>query len=149
MADKITVLPLQEEDLSQVHQVIQSNQAWLEELGWLAYASWEVFELHYRFILTSRTLKVYVIRVNDEIAGMFEAEDKTTHWYIGYWLARRFRGRGIVADIVKTHSDQLVQVKTVTADTLLENISSQNVLKRAGFQEIAQGDTHGYWVRRA
>ena len=149
VADNISVTDLTVEDLPEIHRVITLNRESLHELGWLSCCLYSQFDVHYRYILTSPTLRVSVIRVDGEVAGMFEVDDRGTHYYIGYWLAKQFRGRGIITEIVKSHCELLIQTKTVTADTLLENISSQNVLKRAGFQEIAQDDTHGYWVRRA
>jgi RimJ/RimL family protein N-acetyltransferase len=80
---------------------------------------------------------------------MFEVDDRRSHYYIGYWIARIYRGRGIVSHIVKRECDRLVGLKPVTADTLISNVASQRVLARSGFGQVASDDSHGYWVREA
>jgi ribosomal-protein-alanine N-acetyltransferase len=88
-------------------------------------------------------LHQFAILENDEIAGtvnLFNVRrDGFQSGTIGYWVDRRRNGRGLattaVADIVAFAFDEL-GLHRVEAATLVDNLSSQQVLEKNGFERI-------------
>ena len=64
---------------------------------------------------------------------------------LGYWVAERVNGRGLatgaVADVAEVAFGEL-ELHRLEAATLVDNLASQRVLEKDGFERI--GIAHGY-----
>ena len=76
------------------------------------------------------------IRSNNELAGSIAARPKGNEIEIGYVLARRCWGRGLMLEAITASVDwsfSQLQVKRVFALIDTENVASARVLEKAGF----------------
>jgi ribosomal-protein-alanine N-acetyltransferase len=91
----------------------------------------------------------YVIHIGDVIVGRINVKDivrgalQSAH--LGYSVARAVNGRGVatsaVAEVVRVVFGEL-ELHRLQADTLVDNVASQRVLRRNGFTAI--GFAPGY-----
>jgi RimJ/RimL family protein N-acetyltransferase len=144
----LTISQLTENDIPGMHHEIRNSHGQLKELGWVENAMYREFKNHYRQIITMDDLMVFVIRVNGEVAGVVEVEDRSDSYFIGYWLGVRFRKKGImtrcVADVIK---HDLTKNKPLTARTPVGNTRSKGVLTRLNFMETHQDSEWVYFAR--
>ncbi|WP_186580741.1 GNAT family N-acetyltransferase [Aquibacillus kalidii] len=69
---------------------------------------------------------------------------------IGYSIVPTYRNQGIATEAVKalvTWLENAAEVKQVTAECLVENVASANVLKKAGFSKTHSTQEMIYWKR--
>ena len=97
-----SIVPLQESDIAEMYQQVQSSQDTLVELGWLVKTDWEQFCRHYQSIVFQKKLQIFAVRVDGEYAGSVEVSDRGDHYQIGYWLGTDYRGRGIATEAVQS-----------------------------------------------
>jgi RimJ/RimL family protein N-acetyltransferase len=139
-----SITPLQESDIADMYQAVQSNQHTLVELGWLTKTDWERFCRHYQSIVVQKKLQIFAVRVDGEYAGSVEVSDRGDHHQIGYWLGMTYRGQGIATEAVRSVINQL-DPRPVCADTLIENQASWQVLERLGFELEKTGETNRFY----
>lgn len=68
---------------------------------------------------------------------------------IGYWLAKKFRGQGIMpvaVGLVLTFCFKELKLQRVQAGTLIDNVASQKLLKKCGFKY--EGRHRNYYRHR-
>lgn len=144
----LTINRLTENDIPGMHHEIRNSHGQLKELGWIENAYYAEFRNHYRQIMNMDDLMVFVIRVDNEVAGVVEVEIKEDSYFIGYWLGVRFRKKGImtrcVADIIK---HDLTENKMLTARTPVGNARSAGVLERLNFINTHQDSDWLYFSR--
>lgn len=93
---------------------------------------------HYLFF----TEFLIVLKESDQIIGSIDFKyvprDGVTE--IGYGLNPNFEGRGYMSEALRAFLDlgRSLGIKKVLADTLPDNIRSQNVLKRCGFRFLRE-----------
>jgi len=79
-----------------------------------------------------------VLKENDHIIGSidFKYPPKDGLTEVGYGLNPKYEGNGYMTESLKAFLDfgKSIGVKKVLADTLPDNLKSQNVLKRCGFR---------------
>lgn len=85
-----------------------------------------------------------VITVNDEVIGSvgFRLSNSDSTGLLGYWLAEKWWGRGIMTDAVKqiTHIGFMkLGLSKIVASTHFANPGSQSVLRKAGFKYVGDG----------
>lgn len=92
-----------------------------------------------------------IIRKSDRVAmgslGFKDLPDKEGKVEIGYGLGKEFEHNGYMTEAVKAICDWALNqegVRTVVAETEVNNIPSQNVLKRCGFVEY-KTDGNMWW----
>ena len=101
---------------------------------------------HYLFF----TEFLIVQKESDQIIGSIDFKyvprDGVTE--IGYGLNPRFEGRGCMSEALRVFLDfgKSLGIKKVLADTLPDNIRSQNVLKRCGFRFLRE-DGNLWWEK--
>jgi len=68
---------------------------------------------------------------------------------VGYGLNPRFEGRGYMTEALRAflRFGKALGIETVRADTLPDNLKSQNVLKRCGFRFL-RADGNLWWEKR-
>ena len=84
------------------------------------------------------------ITVNDRVIGCvgFTLDPETKSGVIGYWLAEEYWGRGIMTHAARQMIDyafSTLHLVTIKGSTKVENIGSQNVLKKLGFKYVGDG----------
>ena len=135
-------------DLPALYKEIYSNRDQLTELEWVANSTSAQFENHYRQLVGLDDLKIFVIRYNGEIAGVFEAEVRSGSYFIGFWLSPRFRGQGIITyagDYII--NNYLGADSKLTADTKVSNTKSVSVLSRLGLKEVSRTNEVIYYQK--
>lgn len=73
------------------------------------------------------------INLNDVVRGAFQ------NGHVGYWLAARAQGRGLMSRAVEevaAHAFDVMRLHRLQAATLRHNVRSQAVLRRTGFEEF-------------
>ena len=127
-----SIAALQESDIADMYHEVHKSQAQLEELGWVAHCSWDLFYRHYCAIVVQKKLNIFAIRVDGKYAGSVEVADKIDHYIVGYWLGSDYRGQGVATEAVRSVIKQFKD-KPILADTLTTNPKSAKVLERLNF----------------
>ncbi|WP_297819521.1 GNAT family N-acetyltransferase [uncultured Lactobacillus sp.] len=81
-----------------------------------------------------------IILVDDQVAGMIDLHElNQTSGEVGYWLASEFQHLGIMTKCVEflvNYSLKQLKLSYLLLRTAQDNIASQHVAKRAGFQYV-------------
>ncbi|MCR5324099.1 MAG: GNAT family N-acetyltransferase [Lachnospiraceae bacterium] len=91
-----------------------------------------------------------VLKENDHVIGSIDykyvPKDGVTE--VGYGLNPLYSGHGYMTEALKAFLEfgKELGIKTVKADTLPDNVSSQNVLKKCGFQ-FTHEDKNLWWQK--
>lgn len=135
----ITINKLTESDIPGMFREIRNSAGYLKELGWVATSFYRPYQNHYRQLVKSDTLSIFVVRYKNEIAGTVEIEDRGDCYFMGYWLGIRFRGKGIITKVIKDIIQHDLQIKKpITARVELKNFKSIDVLTRLDFSETGR-----------
>lgn len=84
----------------------------------------------------SRQHRSYTIIIDGRVAGGIDARRLGNTAELGYWLARQYRGRGIMTAVVKSMSRYVFRrwpVQRIVAKTFHFNPASSRVLVKSGF----------------
>lgn len=99
------------------------------------------------WIATADNQVVGQVSLNNIVRGAFQSA------HIGYSIDEHYQGRGIATDMVRlavTEGLTRHGLHRIEAGTLLDNVGSQTVLKRIGFEEIGVSRFHlhigGEWA---
>lgn len=87
----------------------------------------------FRYMICSEERIVGMISMSNVVRGPFQSAN------LGYWVAERYNGRGVGTRAVALVVEAAFQehgLHRLEAGTLLDNIASQRVLRKNGFQEI-------------
>ncbi len=81
----------------------------------------------------------YVLEnANNELIGVVELfSNQDNEWEIGYWLAKRFWGQGLMSEAVKAilkENMNCLQADKIRADTFADNPASARLLAKMGFE---------------
>jgi RimJ/RimL family protein N-acetyltransferase len=86
------------------------------------------------------TLRNFAIEANGELAGgigfIIGTGERAGTAALGYWLGRRFWGRGIATEAVQTVTQwafDALRLRRVWANVMDPNVASARVLEKAGF----------------
>ena len=89
-----------------------------------------------------------VLKETDRIIGSIDYKyvPKDGMTEVGYGLNRVYEGNGYMTEALTAFLEfgRILGIKTVRADTLKDNIKSQNVLKRCGFEFLYE-DKNLWW----
>ena len=69
--------------------------------------------------------------------------------FTGYWIDERYRNRGYVTEAVQALAQWAFEnpdVRAVTANTPEENLASQRVLQKSGFNRRGEYEGNPFWV---
>jgi RimJ/RimL family protein N-acetyltransferase len=108
----------------------QTDKALNDEANYLYYTFW---------FLVGKTDRIVV-----GLADFKDVPDENGEVEIGYGLGKRFEGNGYMTEAVKAICEWALEQKGIShviAETDVDNLASQNILKRCGFSLYKQDDT--------
>ena len=133
---KITLRPVLEADLP----ILFEQQLDRDSVAMADYPSKDrgEFMRHWEGILKNRTTVARVIVHKNKIAGHILCWKEKYEQRVGYWLGRKFWGRGItsaaLAELVRE-----VKIRPLYAHVANHNAASKRVLEKCGFVLLDEG----------
>jgi RimJ/RimL family protein N-acetyltransferase len=100
----------------------------------------EAFDAHWRRILADDRLVVRVIEVDGEVAGNIGSWEHEGRQLLGYWLGRKYWGRGL-ATAALTELVEELDARPLHAWVASSNAGSIRVLEKCGFVRVAERTT--------
>jgi RimJ/RimL family protein N-acetyltransferase len=100
----------------------------------------EAFDAHWRKVLADDSNVVRVIEVDGEVAGNLGSWEQDGRRLLGYWLGKKFWGRGL-ATAALTEFVQELEVRPLHAWVAASNVGSIRVLEKCGFVRIGEHTT--------
>ena len=98
----------------------------------------EAFMVHWREILADEHVIKRTILLETEVAGNIVCFEQSERFLVGYWIGRRFWGRGIATSAVSEFV-QIVTVRPLHAHVAKHNLASIRVLEKVGFSVSGEG----------
>lgn len=84
-----------------------------------------------------KNVKVFAIEIDGELVGGCGIHPNEHQAEIGYWLAKKHWGKGIVTEVIKElvkHGFGKMKLKRITAKVFLQNKASVRVLEKNRFK---------------
>lgn len=141
--DRVSVRRLDRSDAEQLFRVVGENRAYLRQwLPWLDHVRQVEDELPFLERVAARapgTALISGVVVDGELAGTIgfnTIDDEARHGAIGYWLAERFGGRGIMTRCVAAlidHGFDRLNLRTIDIKAATGNARSRAIPERLGF----------------
>ena len=100
----------------------------------------EAFDAHWRRVLANDRNVVRVIEVDGEVVGNIGSWDQDGKQLVGYWLGRKFWGRGLATAALGEFVDEL-GVRPLHAWVAASNVGSTRVLEKCGFVQVGSHTT--------
>ena len=97
----------------------------------------EAFDAHWRRVLANDRNVVRVIEVDGEVVGNIGSWEQDGKQLVGYWLGRKFWGRGLATAALGEFVDEL-GVRPLHAWVAASNVGSTRVLEKCGFVRIGE-----------
>ena len=95
----------------------------------------EAFDAHWRRVLANDANVVRVIEIDGEVAGNIGSWEQDGQQLVGYWLGRKFWGRGLATAALGEFVDEL-GVRPLHAWVAASNVGSIRVLEKCGFVHV-------------
>lgn len=146
ISESLELRQLIEEDAAELFSLVDQNRDYLKEwLPWLNFTISE--EDSRRFILLNRKLAdegkaaAFALFEEGQIVGVlsFNSFDLNNNLaVIGYWIAEKHQGRGIICRAVEALCDygfKTVGLNRIEIRCAVENVKSRNIPKSLGFFE--------------
>lgn len=95
------------------------------------------FDAHWAKILADEHIVIKTILFEDQVAGQILCFEVNGEKEVGYWLGRRFWGKGIATDALKQFL-ALITVRPLYAHIAKQNLASRRVLEKCGFMIIGE-----------
>jgi ribosomal-protein-serine acetyltransferase len=145
ISESCLLRPLDEADAQELHSLIEADRGRLAR--WLRWAATQTYSDTVGFIRATEDqaarndgFQVAVV-IDDRIAGMIgftgvDWENRSTG--IGYWLAARHEGKGVMTEAARTLVDHALSVwklNRVEIRAAAENRRSRAIPERLGFRE--------------
>lgn len=99
----------------------------------------DAFMAHWRKILVDDGVVKQTILLNGEVVGNVLCFEQPGKHLIGYWLGRKFWGRGIASQAVSVFVSR-IPVRPLHAHVAKNNLASRRVLEKCGFE--ISGESH-------
>ena len=137
------------DDADAIYQVIEESREHLSRWGDVTSSKYPDLEsvLHsIRHPLSPGRLRMGIWH-NNEFAGGINMQPLAAlyHAEIGYWLGKRFTGRGLMRTALRAmvmHGFESIEYYYLKANVRVENIASQKVLEDIGFRKISVADVY-------
>ena len=100
----------------------------------------EAFDAHWRRVLANDRNVVRAIEVDSEVAGNIGSWEQDGKQLVGYWLGRKFWGRGLATAALGEFVNEL-GVRPLHAWVATSNVGSIRVLEKCGFAEVGSRTT--------
>lgn len=150
---KISVKKLQIEDAKALFAFELDNKSYFEQSVPSRgddYYHFEVFLTRLESLLDEQTQGIsyfYLIwDQNDSIVGrinIVDIEDAQAIGYLGYRVGQLYAGKGIASKALKIVLEEVIEegiIKQIKAKTTSNNIASQKVLEKNGFEQVQMSD---------
>jgi RimJ/RimL family protein N-acetyltransferase len=92
----------------------------------------DAFNAHWQKILSEEANRVRTITFRGEVAGNIVSWEEAGECKVGYWLGRKYWGRGI-ASAALAQFLELVKMRPLYARAAKHNTASVRVLQKCGF----------------
>jgi len=100
----------------------------------------EAFDAHWRRVLANDANVVRVIEIDGQVAGNIGSWEQDGKQLVGYWLGRKFWGRGLATAALGEFVDEL-GVRPLHAWVAASNVGSTRVLEKCGFVQVGSHTT--------
>lgn len=100
----------------------------------------ESFMAHWAKIMADTKVILKTVIFEDQVAGNIVSWETDGEWEVGYWLGRKFWGKGI-ATAALTKFSRKMTVRPLFAHVARHNVASKRVLEKCGFTVIGE-DTY-------
>lgn len=120
--------------------IIYEQQANPEASAMAAFPSRDrkAFDAHWAKIMANEKVILRTIDVNGQVAGHFVSWEMEEEREVGYWLGRKFWGKGIATEALRQFLG-VVKTRPLVAHVAKHNIGSKRVLEKCGFKVIEEG----------
>src|SRR2546423_2414937 len=95
------------------------------------------FAQHWRKVLADNSVKIQTIIHAGEIAGYVVAFDRAGEREIGYWIGKRYWGKGITTRAVAAFL-RYETARPLSAHVAKHNVASMRVLEKSGFRVLSE-----------
>jgi RimJ/RimL family protein N-acetyltransferase len=102
----------------------------------------DAFTAHWTRILNDETTIAKTIVFDDQVAGNIVSFDHAGKREVGYWIGRRFWGRGVATGALTAFLD-LDARRPLHAGVATHNVASIRVLEKCGFALVDDPDDQG------
>ena len=100
----------------------------------------EAFDAHWRKLLADDSLFVRAIEVDGKVAGNIGSWEQDGLQLVGYWLGRKFWGRGLATAALAELMQEL-ETRPLHAWVAATNVGSIRVLEKCGFVRVGEHTT--------
>jgi RimJ/RimL family protein N-acetyltransferase len=90
------------------------------------------FMAHWTKIMADQTVQIKTILFNGDIAGNIVCFDQLGEREVGYWLGRKFWGKGIATRALEEFLKH-IETRPLYAHVAKHNVASRRVLEKCGF----------------
>jgi RimJ/RimL family protein N-acetyltransferase len=97
----------------------------------------DAFMAHWARTLANDSALTLAIVRDGEVAGNVGCWEADGRRFVGYWIGRRFWGRGLATQAVAELLD-VVEARPVYAHVVTSNVASIRVLEKNGFVEVGR-----------
>ena len=104
------------------------------------------FDRYWSTILADDGIDKRTVLVDGAVAGNIVSFDMYGEREVGYWIARRFWGRGVATAALRAFLATVAR-RPLHARAAMDNAASRRVLEKCGF--VATGSDRGYAKARA
>ena len=92
----------------------------------------DAFMAHWAKLLANDSVVTRAIVSEGEVAGNIGCWEDGGRWFLGYWVGRRFWGRGLATQAL-AELVGIVETRPLYAHVVTTNLASIRVLERCGF----------------
>jgi RimJ/RimL family protein N-acetyltransferase len=100
---------------------------------------WDAFTVHWTKILLDETIVTRTILVDGQVAGNVVSFERSGKREIGYWIGRRYWGRGVATKALAAFLGH-VRARPLYAGVAKHNLASIRVLEKCGFTITHEDD---------
>jgi RimJ/RimL family protein N-acetyltransferase len=93
----------------------------------------ESFMAHWAKIMADESGVLKTILFNDQVAGNIVCWEASGEWEVGYWIGKKYWGKGIATKALAAFLDQ-VKTRPLYAHVAKHNVGSRRVLEKCGFK---------------
>jgi RimJ/RimL family protein N-acetyltransferase len=99
--------------------------------------SHDAFMAHWTKILVDEEVQIKTILFHGEIAGNIVCFEQLGEREVGYWLGKKFWGKGIATKALKEFLKE-IKIRPLYAHVAKHNIGSRRVLEKCGFTIVGE-----------
>ncbi len=101
----------------------------------------DAFMAHWAKTLANDSALTMTIVSDGEVAGNIGCWEADGHRFVGYWIGRRFWGRGLATQAL-AELVGMVEARPLHAHVVASNVASIRVLEKNGFVEVGRHTAH-------